>query len=92
VGGHKPRLPRKGGVRVRDRLLAIGFCAFLIVVGVFRIQHGTTYVLNWYREPVYSYGLIIAGVIVLPFALISSRWADKVFAWAARRSRGGISR
>ena len=57
--------------------------------GVFRIQHGAEYVLNWYREPVYAYGLIIAGVIVIPLGWMPARWSGKLVAWAAKRSRNG---
>jgi hypothetical protein len=42
--------------------------SLLVFGGVFRIEHGAEYVLNWYREPVYSYGFIIADVIVILLA------------------------
>ena len=74
-------------VSIEDRLLVTMFGSILIFGGVFRIQHESDYILNWYREPVFAYGFIIAGVIVIPLAWIPARWSDKVVDWAAKRSR-----
>jgi hypothetical protein len=89
VGGHKPCPPPKRVVNIKDRLLVTAAGILLVFGGVFRIQHGAEYVLNWYREPVYAYGLIIAGVIVIPLGWMPARWSGKLVAWAAKRSRNG---
>ena len=88
IGGHKPHPRPARTVSVASRLFVTLMGIVLIVGGVFRIQRGFDYVLNWWGEPVYSYGLIIAGVIVVPLAWVPTRWSDKAFEWAAKRSRG----
>jgi hypothetical protein len=87
ISGHKPHAQPKRVVSITSRLLVTMFGSLLIFGGVFRIQRGFDYVLNWWREPVYSYGLILAGVIVIPLAWIPTRWSEKVVDWAAKRSR-----
>jgi hypothetical protein len=79
-GGHKPRSRPKRVVSIKDRLVVTMFGGLLVFGGVFRIQRGFEYVLNWWREPVYAYGLIIAGLTVIPLAWIRTHWMDKVFA------------
>jgi hypothetical protein len=88
IGGHKPQSQPKRVIGIADRLFVTMFGSLLIFGGVFRIQHGFDYILNWWGEPVYSYGMIIAGVIVIPLAWIPTRWSDKGVEWAAKRSRG----
>jgi hypothetical protein len=87
VGGHKPQYQRKRVVGIKDRLLVSMAGSLLVFGGVFRIEHGAAYVLNWWSEPVYAWGLIIAGVIVIPLAWIPARWSDRVVAWAERMTR-----
>ena len=85
--GHKPPSHPKP-VGIANRLLVTIWGSLLVFAGVFRMQHGAEYVLNWYREPVYAYGFIIAGVIIIPLAWIPTRWTDKAASWFARRSSG----
>ena len=68
-------------------MLVTLFGAVLIFSGIFRIQHGAEYVLNWWREPVYAYGLIITGVILVPLGCLPTRWMDKLMLRAIKRSR-----
>ena len=53
--------------------------------GLFRIHRGVDYILNWWGDPVDSYGLILAGVIVIPLAWIPTAWAEKAIAWGIKR-------
>jgi hypothetical protein len=64
-GGHKPKgkLPTRKP-RIRDRLFVSFLGGLGIFGGWFRIQHGQEYILNWWGNPVYAQGLIIAGIIV----------------------------
>src|SRR3954466_7981627 len=87
VGGHKPHSSKRV-VSVEDRFLLTMLGTLLVFGGVYRIQHGIYYGLNWLREPVYSYGAIITGVIVIPIAWTPTRWMDKVVARAAKMSSG----
>ena len=88
VGGHKPHSQLKRVVGIKYRLLVTMLGSLLVFGGVFRIEHGAEYRLNWYREPVYAYDFIIAGVILILLAWIPTRWSDRVVAWAAKRTRG----
>ena len=87
VGGHKPNSQSKRAVSIKDRLLVTMCGALLIFGGVFRIRHGSDYVLNWWREPVYAYGSIVAGVFVIPVAWMPTRWIDRAVAWAGKKPR-----
>ena len=88
IGGHKPHSQPKRVVGIKDRLLVTMLGSLLVFGGVFRIQHGYDYILNWWSEPAYSYGFIIAGVIVIPLAWIPGALSAKIVAWAAKRPRG----
>jgi hypothetical protein len=85
VGGHKPLFqPPKRVVSIGDRLLVSMFGGVLIFGGVFRIRRGFDYILNWWGEPVYSNGLIIAGVIVILLGWVPTAWMEKAVAWGIR--------
>ena len=65
ASGHKPHSQAKLEVSITNRLLVTMAGALLVFGGMFRAQNGAAYVLNWWREPIYAYGLIIAGIVVI---------------------------
>lgn len=84
LGGHKPRSTPKHVVTIWDRLGVTLAGSILIVAGVYRIWRGAEYVINEWGLPVYAYGYIIAGVIVIPLAWFPTRWMEKAVGWAVR--------
>jgi hypothetical protein len=87
-GGYKPHSQPKRVASISNRLLVTMCGGVLIFGGVFRIQRGFEYTFNWWGDPVYAYGLIIAGVIVIPLAWIPARWTEKVFAGPVKERSG----
>jgi hypothetical protein len=85
VGGHKPHVPpSKRVVTIKDRLLVTMFGCVFILGGWLNIERGYEYGLNLWGEPVYAYGLILVGAIVIPLAWIPSGWIERAVAGRGR--------
>ncbi len=64
----------------KSRLKAIGIGAILVAVGYLRIRGGTEVVIHWTGQPMFSFGLIAAGLVVLVSAAIPERLVSKLTA------------
>jgi len=56
------------------RLKAIGAGLVLVAVGVVRLRGGIQVVTHSIGQPVFSWGLIAAGIVCIVFAFIPNAW------------------
>jgi len=64
----------------KSRLKAIGIGAVIVAVGYLRIRGGTQAVIHWTEQPMFSLGLIAAGLFVIGSAAIPERLISKLTA------------
>jgi len=68
----------------KSRLKAIGIGAVIVSVGYLRIRGGTQVVIHWTGQPIFSLGLIAAGLFVIGSAAIPERLISKLTATRKR--------
>jgi len=68
--GHKPTIVKRAPAGFKEQLPVIGFGALLIIGGVYRQMHGVFVQPNWYFQPIYSSGMIVAGSVIVLIGLI----------------------
>jgi hypothetical protein len=57
----------------KSRLKAIGVGAILVAVGYLRIRGGTQVVTHWTGQPMFSFGLIAGGLVLIASAAIPGK-------------------
>ncbi len=62
----------------KSRLKAVGIGAILVAVGYLRVKGGTQVVIHSTGQPMFSFGLIAAGLIVLVSAAIPERVVSRL--------------
>jgi tetrahydromethanopterin S-methyltransferase subunit C len=62
----------------KSRLKAIGIGTILAAVGYLRIRGGTLFVIHWTGQPMFSFGLIAAGLVAIASAAIPQRLISKI--------------
>ena len=75
--GHKPTIVKRAPAGFKEQLPVIGFGALLIIGGVYRQMHGVLVQPNWYFQPIYSSGMIVAGSVIVLIGLIPIPWIDQ---------------
>ena len=58
------------------RLKALGAGLILIAVGILRILGGVQVVTHWTGQPMFSWGLVAAGIVCILSALIPVSWTS----------------
>jgi hypothetical protein len=71
-----------------QRMKAIAAGLVLVAVGVLRLREGVEVVTHSIGQPVFSWGLIAAGLVCIVFAFVPNMWIAKA---ARGRITGGIS-
>jgi len=66
------------GMNWKSRIKAIGIGAIIAAVGFLRMRGGTQVVIHWTGQPMFSFGLIAAGLVVIASATIPQRLIDKL--------------
>ena len=56
------------------RLKAVGAALILVAVGVLRMLGGVQVVTHWTGQPVFSWGLVAAGIVCILSALVPLSW------------------
>ena len=70
------------------RLKAIGAGLLLLAVGLLRLMGGIVVVTHWTGQPMFSWGLIAAGIVCIVSAFIPSSWvANATTTNAGRNAR-----
>jgi|GEM_PF-6799828 len=64
----------------KARLKAIGIGTVLVAVGYLRIRGGTQVVSHWTGQPMFSFGLVAGGLVMLASAAIPERLISKITA------------
>ena len=67
------------------RLKAIGIGLIIAAVGVLRLVGGVQVVTHWTGQPMFSWGLIAAGICCIVSAFIPRSWIDKTAATGAQK-------
>jgi hypothetical protein len=67
-------------VNWKSRLKAIGIGTILLAIGYLLIRGGTRVFIHWTGQPMFSYGLIAAGLVVIASAAIPERLISKLTA------------
>jgi hypothetical protein len=62
----------------KSRLKAIGIGAVLVAVGYVRIRGGTQVVTHWTGQPMFSFGLIAGGLVLIASAAIPERLISRL--------------
>jgi len=57
----------------KSRVKAIGIGIVILAVGLLRIRGGTQVVIHWTGQPMFSFGLIAAGLVVIATSLMPER-------------------
>jgi len=75
----------KGNANSRfGRLKAVGAGLILVTVGVLRMLGGVQVVTHWTGQPLFSWGLVAAGIVCILSAMVPLSW----IAWAAQPPTG----
>lgn len=69
------------------RLMAIGAGLALAALGVLRLMGGVQVVRTWTGQPMFSWGLIAAGIVCIISALIPNSWIAKALGSEDKSSR-----
>jgi hypothetical protein len=68
----------KGSANSRfGRLKAVGAGLILVAVGVLRMLGGVQVVTHWTGQPMFSWGLVAAGIVIVLSALVPPSWIAK---------------
>jgi hypothetical protein len=62
----------------KSRLKAIGIGAVLVAIGYLRIRGGKEVVIHWTGQPLFSFALIAAALVVIASASIPQRLISKL--------------
>jgi len=69
----------------KSRLQAIGIGSVFVAVGYLRIRGGTQVVIHWTGQPLFSFGLIAGGLVLILSAAIPGRLMSKLTAVKKRQ-------
>lgn len=61
----------------KSRLKAIGAGAILVAIGYLRIRGGTQAVTHWTGQPMFSFGLIAGGLVLIASAAIPEKLVSR---------------
>ena len=75
---------REGSMNWKSRLKAIGAGAALVTVGCLRIKGGTQVVIHWTGQPMFSSGLITAGLLLIASAAVPKRLMSRLTTFKKR--------
>jgi len=64
----------------KSRLKAIGIGVILVAIGCLRIKEGNPVVIHWTGQPMFSFGLIAAGLVMIASAAIPGRFISRLTA------------
>jgi hypothetical protein len=62
----------------KSRLRAVGAGAVLAAVGYLRLKGGTQVVIHWTGQPMFSFGLIAAGLLLMVSAVLPEELLSKL--------------
>jgi hypothetical protein len=65
-------------VNRKSRLKAIGIGTILVAIGYLLIREGMQVFIHWTGQPMFSYGFIAAGLVVILSAAIPERLISKL--------------
>jgi hypothetical protein len=81
----------KGNANSRfGRLKAVGIGLVLVAVGVLRMLGGVQVVTHWTGQPMFSWGLVAAGVVCILSALVPVSWITTAAGIPMRRGKSYI--
>jgi hypothetical protein len=67
------------------RLKALGAGLILVAVGVLRMLGGVQVVTHWTGQPMFSWGLVAAGIVCIFSALVPASWIAAAAGLPVRR-------
>ena len=78
----------KGNANTRfGRLKALGAGLILIAVGVLRMLGGVQVVTHWTGQPMFSWGLVAAGIVCILSALVPVSWVSTAAGMPTRKGK-----
>ena len=71
------------------RLKALGAGLILVAVGVLRMLGGVQVVTHWTGQPMFSWGLVAAGIICIFSALVPASWIATAAGLPTKKGNSG---